>query len=152
MAASAMVLHMSHECSSSHSLSLSLFVHVLQMPTVKTKVPCVILWSVCMFSYSFRGGPWRGRDRTAGLWHREGGTDRTTLTLAELQNAPQLIISKCVKSHAAHTHCLSMCEWVCVWCWVCVNPIYFANDANVDGSWCCQTEQWREMDRERERE
>lgn len=33
---------------------------------------------------------------------KRGQRERTTLTLAELQNAPQLIISKCVKSHAAH--------------------------------------------------
>lgn len=36
----------------------------------------------------------------------EAERERSPLTLAELQNAPQLIISKCVKSHAAHVVCV----------------------------------------------
>lgn len=50
-------------------------------------------------------GAGTGHNRTVLKREREGRVrqkGRTTLTLAELQNAPQLIISKCVKSHAAH--------------------------------------------------
>lgn len=127
MAASAMVLHMSHECSSSHSPSLSYILSVRPRAADANgkNESAVCHFMKCLYvQLQLQRGTEKGQGQDSrGLWHREGGTDRTTLTLAELQNAPQLIISKCVKSHAAHTHSLSMCASVCVMLSVCESDL-----------------------------